>query len=150
MTNVSIIGIGQTEVKEHWDSSLRHLAWYAIEAALDDAHTTAVDAVYVGNMLAPQISQQNHLGALVADFAGLRGVEATTVEAAEASGGQAIFSTASRRRRKTRAARSVTTPIALFVGLKASGSASGSTSNQGPASFTSRSREKPLTLWTSR
>jgi acetyl-CoA C-acetyltransferase len=90
MTNVSIIGIGQTEVKEHWDSSLRHLAWYAIEAALDDAHTTAVDALYVGNMLAPQLSQQNHLGALVADFAGLRGIEATTVEAAEASGGVAL------------------------------------------------------------
>jgi len=88
--NVSIIGIGQTEVKEHWDSSLRHLAWYAIEAALDDAHTTAVDAVYVGNMLSPQLSQQAHLGALVADFAGLRGIEATTVEAAEASGGMAL------------------------------------------------------------
>jgi acetyl-CoA C-acetyltransferase len=66
------------------------LAWYAIEAALDDAHTTAVDALYVGNMLAPQLSQQNHLGALVADFAGLRGIEATTVEAAEASGGVAL------------------------------------------------------------
>ena len=35
MTNVSIIGIGQTDVREHWDTSIRHLAWYAIEAALD-------------------------------------------------------------------------------------------------------------------
>ncbi len=40
MNNVSIIGIGQTEVKEMWDTSIRHLAWYAIEAALDDAHST--------------------------------------------------------------------------------------------------------------
>jgi acetyl-CoA acetyltransferase len=31
MTNVSIIGIGATDVGEHWDTSIRHLAWYAIE-----------------------------------------------------------------------------------------------------------------------
>ena len=90
MTNVSIIGFGQTEVREHWDTSIRHLAWYAIEAALDNAHTTDIDALYVGNMLAGSVSNQTHLGALVADFAGLRGVEAVTVEAAEASGAAAL------------------------------------------------------------
>jgi acetyl-CoA C-acetyltransferase len=111
MTNVSIIGIGQTEVKEHWDSSLRHLAWYAIEAAMEDAHTTAVDAVYVGNMLSPQLSQQNHLGALVADFAGLRGIEATTVEAAEASGGMAV-------RQAVLAVQSGRVQTALVVGVE--------------------------------
>ncbi|MCA9931976.1 MAG: thiolase domain-containing protein, partial [Anaerolineales bacterium] len=88
--NVSIIGIGQTEVKEMWSTSLRHLAWYAIEAALDDAHTTSIDALYVGNMLAGELSSQNHLGALIADFSGLRGIEAVTVEAGEASGGAAM------------------------------------------------------------
>ena len=41
-------------------------------------------------MLAGQLSNQNHLGALVADFAGLRGIEAMTVEAADASGGAAL------------------------------------------------------------
>ncbi|MCP4421515.1 MAG: thiolase domain-containing protein, partial [Chloroflexi bacterium] len=40
MNEVSIIGLGQTEVKEMWDTSIRHLAWYAIEAALDDAHVS--------------------------------------------------------------------------------------------------------------
>lgn len=90
MTNVSIIGIGQTEVGEHWDASIRHLAWYAIEAALDDAATTEIDAIYVGNMMAGDLSQQDHLGALVADFAGMRGIEAVTVEAADASGGAAV------------------------------------------------------------
>ena len=90
MTNVSIIGIGQTDVREHWDTSIRHLAWYAIEAAMDDAHHHDIDALYVGNMLAGQLSNQNHLGALIADFAGLRGVEALTVEAADASGGAAL------------------------------------------------------------
>ena len=90
MTNVSIIGVGQTDVREHWETSIRHLAWYAIEAALDDAHIHKIDAIYVGNMLAGQLSNQNHLGALVADFAGLRGIEAMTVEAADASGGAAL------------------------------------------------------------
>jgi acetyl-CoA C-acetyltransferase len=90
MTNVSIIGIGQTDVREHWDTSIRHLAWYAIEAAMDNAHHHQIDAIYVGNMLAGQLSNQNHLGALIADFAGLRGVEALTVEAADASGGAAL------------------------------------------------------------
>ena len=90
MTNVSIIGVGQTDVREHWETSIRHLAWYAIEAALDDAHVNDIDAIYVGNMLAGQLSNQNHLGALVADFAGLRGAEAMTVEAADASGGAAL------------------------------------------------------------
>lgn len=90
MTNTAIIGIGQTDVREHWETSIRHLAWYAIEAALDDAHIHDIDAIYVGNMLAGQLSNQNHLGALVADFAGLRGAEAMTVEAADASGGAAL------------------------------------------------------------
>ena len=90
MTDVSIIGIGKTDVGEHWNTSVRHLSWYAIEAALDDAATTDIDALYVGNMLAGRLSQQDHLGALVADFAGLRGVEAVTVEAADASGGAAM------------------------------------------------------------
>ena len=55
MTNVSIIGFGQTEVRENWETSIRHLAWYAIEAALDNAHTSSIDALYVGNMLAGSI-----------------------------------------------------------------------------------------------
>ena len=90
MNDVSIIGLGQTEVKEMWETSIRHLAWYAIEAALDDAHISKVDALFVGNMAAGQFSNQMHLGALVADFAGLRGIEAVTVEAADASGGAAL------------------------------------------------------------
>ena len=111
MTNVSIIGIGQTEVKEHWQTSLRHLSWYAIEAALDNAHTTDVDAIYVGNMLAGELSNQNHLGALVADFAGLRGIESVTVEAADASGGAAM-------RQAVLAVQSGLVQTALVVGVE--------------------------------
>ena len=41
-------------------------------------------------MLAPNISNQAHLGALLADVSGLTGIEAVTLEAAGASGGAAI------------------------------------------------------------
>ena len=109
--DVSIIGLGQTEVKEMWDTSIRHLAWYAIEAALDDAHVSKVDALFVGNMAAGQLSNQMHLGALVADFAGLRGIEAVTVEAADASGGAAL-------RQAVLAVKSGLIETALVVGVE--------------------------------
>jgi acetyl-CoA C-acetyltransferase len=90
MTNVSIIGVGQTEVGEHWDISLRHLGLQAMQAAMDDAGVRAIDAVIVGNALGGLVSNQNHLGALLADFAGMRGTEAFRVEAADASGAAAL------------------------------------------------------------
>ncbi len=90
MENVSIIGVGQTPVGEHWDLSLRHLGLRAMQAALADAALEEVDAIIVGNALGGVVSNQNHLGALLADFAGLRGVEAVRIEAADASGGLAL------------------------------------------------------------
>ncbi len=89
MAEVVIAGIGQTPVNEHWDKSLRELACLAIQAAQKDAGGLQPQALYVGNMLAPQLSRQAHLGALIADFAGLTGIEAMTVEASGASGAAA-------------------------------------------------------------
>lgn len=90
MRDVSIIGIGQTPVREHWDKSLRELAYDGLAAAMNDAGVDRVDALYVGNMLSGEISGQAHLGALVADFAGFLGVEAVKVEAACASAAAAF------------------------------------------------------------
>jgi acetyl-CoA C-acetyltransferase len=90
MTDVVIAGIGQTEVGEHWDRSLRKLALDAIQAALKDSGGLKPQALFVGNMLAPNLSNQAHLGALIADFAGLTGIEAMTVEASGASGSAAL------------------------------------------------------------
>jgi acetyl-CoA C-acetyltransferase len=92
MTEVVIAGVGQTPVGEQWDLSLRELAFQAIEAAQVDSGGLRPQALFVGNMLAPQVSMQAHLGALVADFAGLTGIEAVTLEAAGASGGAALRS----------------------------------------------------------
>ena len=90
MREVSIIGIGQTPVAEHWDKSLRHLAADAVLAAKRDAGIDRADMLYVGNMLSGELAGQEHLGALVADFCGLRGIEAYKVEAACASGAAAV------------------------------------------------------------
>ena len=90
MTDVVIAGVGQTPVGEHWDTSLRELSLNAIEGAVQDAGGIQPQALFVSNMLAPTVSGQAHLGALIADFAGLTGIEAVTVEGAGASGGLAL------------------------------------------------------------
>jgi acetyl-CoA C-acetyltransferase len=90
MRDVSIIGIGQTQVKEHWDRSLRELATEAVLAALKDAHADHADAIYVGNMLSGELTGQENLGALIADQIGMRGVEALKIEAACGSGAAAL------------------------------------------------------------
>ena len=90
MRDVAIIGIGQTPVGEHWTTSIRHLAFEAAANALRDANVDKVDAIYVGNMLSGEITGQEHLGALVADFLGMSGVEALKIEAACASGSAAV------------------------------------------------------------
>ncbi len=98
MTNVIIAGIGQTPVGEHWEVSLRSLAVKVMLAAIKDSGGLRPQALFVGNMLAANLSRQAHLGALLADFGGLHleddghraGIEAETVEAGGASGGAAL------------------------------------------------------------
>jgi acetyl-CoA C-acetyltransferase len=88
--SVFVLGVGMTPVAEHWGISLRELALEAMRAAMADAGGVQPQALYVANALAPILSGQSHLGALLADFAGLDGIEASTVEAAGASGGLAV------------------------------------------------------------
>jgi acetyl-CoA C-acetyltransferase len=90
MTDIVIAGIGQTPVGEHWDTSLRSLAGQAIQAAIQDSGGLKPQALYVGNMLAANLSLQTHLGALLADYSGPIGIEAVTIEAGGASGGAAL------------------------------------------------------------
>ena len=98
MSDVIIAGIGQTPVGEHWGISLRSLAIKAMLAAIKDSGGLRPQALYVGNMLAGNLSRQAHLGTLLADFGGLHseedgkraGIEAETIEAGGASGGAAL------------------------------------------------------------
>ena len=90
MQEVAIIGIGQVPVAEHWGKRLVELAGDAVFAALADAELNQVEALYVGNMMAGQLDKQTHLGALISDWVGMRGIEAMTVEAACGSGALAL------------------------------------------------------------
>ncbi len=90
MKEVAILGIGQVPVREHWGKSLRELAVEALWQALNDANRDEIDGLFVGNMLSGVLSEQEHLGALIADFAGFAGVEAFKAEGACASGAVAF------------------------------------------------------------
>jgi acetyl-CoA C-acetyltransferase len=111
MREAFVAGVGLTPVGEHWEASLRELALNAIEDVCEHAPDAKPQALFVGNMLAGELSQQEHLGALLADFAGMRGIEAVTVEAAGASGGAAL-------RQALLAVRAGQVDTALVVGVE--------------------------------
>lgn len=90
MRDVSIIGIGQVPIGDRWDKPIYFLAVDAMLAALQDARTDQIESVYVGNMLSSTLSGQDLLSGLLTDEVGLRGLEATKVEAACSSGGAAF------------------------------------------------------------
>lgn len=94
MRSVSIIGVGCTKFGERWDVSLRDMVREAGVMAIEDAKITGeeIDALFVGNMSAGRFIEQEHIGALIADCAGLSRlhIPSTRVEAACASGGLAL------------------------------------------------------------
>jgi len=90
MNNTAIIGIGMTPVGEHWDKSLRELAAEAAFQALEDAGQPQIDALYVGNAYGSTFNRQTQLGALLADYLSLSGIEAYAIEAGDASGAAAL------------------------------------------------------------
>ena len=90
MRKAVIIGAGMTPVGEHWKLSLRDLAVEALLKAMEDAGVDRVDSLYVGNMVSGPFVEQENLGALIADWAGLGNIPAVKVEAACASGGAAV------------------------------------------------------------
>jgi acetyl-CoA C-acetyltransferase len=90
MREVAILGIGQTPIAEQWDKSIRVIAGEAVFAAMQDAGRETADGLFIGNMLSGPLNKQENLGALVADWVGLRGTEAVKMEAACGSGGAAM------------------------------------------------------------
>jgi len=92
MTDVAVVGVGQTKFGELWERSLRQLGTEAFNAALTDAgiDRNAIQALYVGNMAAGYMSSQEHLAALFADHCGLAPKPAVRCEAACASGSLAL------------------------------------------------------------
>jgi acetyl-CoA C-acetyltransferase len=93
--DVAIIGVGDTKFGELWEYSLREIGIRAGLEALEDAglSSRSVDALYVGNMSGGRLISQEHIGALLADYAGLSKdlIPSTRVESAEASGALALI-----------------------------------------------------------
>ena len=90
MREVAIVGAGMTRFGELWELSLRDLFVDAALDALKSAGADRVDSIYVGNMSGGQFVGQEHLGPLMADHLGMRGVPSVRVESACASGGVAL------------------------------------------------------------
>ncbi|HNF72128.1 MAG TPA: beta-ketoacyl synthase N-terminal-like domain-containing protein [Chitinophagaceae bacterium] len=89
-SGVYIIGAGQIAVEKSNALSLRQMGARAIHLAMQDAEIETADALFAGNMLSGMLSHQQQLAPIVANEAGLQGIEAVTLEAACGSGGAAL------------------------------------------------------------
>jgi acetyl-CoA C-acetyltransferase len=87
---VSIVGIGQVPVEKASQSSLAELGASVVCKAMEDACVKRIDALFAGNMLSDEMQGQKHIAAMIADEAGLFGIEALQVRAAMASGAAAL------------------------------------------------------------
>ncbi len=94
MRRVAVIGVGCSKFGELWDMSFRDIVLSAGIEALEDANLEGreIDAIYVGNMSGGRYLAQEHISALIADYAGLAElhIPSTRVEAGDASGGLAL------------------------------------------------------------
>lgn len=91
MEKVFIAGVGLTKIGRFYTRSAASLFKEALEKAVSDAGGLKPRALVVGNMTSSVLMQQDSLGALLADHAGLRGIPAFKVEAACGSGGAAFY-----------------------------------------------------------
>lgn len=88
--SIYIIAAGQTPVVKQTDMSVAELGAAAVRDCLSDDRLPKPTALYCGNMLSGILSDQQQLSAMVANEAGLKGIEALTIEAACGSGGSAL------------------------------------------------------------
>src|SRR3990170_3385015 len=90
MRDVIVLGVGMTKFGELWNRSLRDIYVEAALSAIENAGVDHIDSMYVGAMSSGLFVQQEHLGAVLADYLGVTPVPATHVESACASGGAAF------------------------------------------------------------
>jgi acetyl-CoA C-acetyltransferase/acetyl-CoA acyltransferase len=91
LDRVFVVGVGVTKIGRHFEKHAKELFAEALWKAIEDAGDTRPQAVVVGNMTSSVLMQQDSLGALLADYAGFRGIPAFKVEAACGSGGVALY-----------------------------------------------------------
>lgn len=87
---VYITGIGLTKVHEHWNKSIKSLAFEAIDQCLREVNYQKPDIVIVSNALGSVLQNQNSISNLIAENASLIGIPNLRVEVGELSGAAAI------------------------------------------------------------
>ena len=94
MSEVYIVGAGETKFGELWEKSLRELAVEAGLKAVENAgiYTRDIQVLYGSNSLAGIMNGQENIGALISDFSGIaeNHTPAIRIEASTASGGAAV------------------------------------------------------------
>src|SRR5437764_75593 len=143
MRDVAVIGVGETEFGELWDRSFRDLGIEAGLKAIQDAKLRSedIDAVYIGNMSAGKFIDQEHVSALVADYAGLADMHLPTVRV---EGGGACGAIALLQGRRAISAPSTVAAISRRC-TRPSSRASGRSRRHGSSRKTSRSRRSTTT-----
>ncbi|MCD6408741.1 MAG: acetyl-CoA acetyltransferase [Candidatus Verstraetearchaeota archaeon] len=91
MRKVAIIASGMCKVDRHWGLSLKELFSRALEDATKECELPKIDAVIIGNMCGVDLSWQNNIAPLVADYSGFSSIPAFRVENACASGASALL-----------------------------------------------------------
>jgi len=92
MRDVYVIGVGMNKWGELWNVAIRDLLAESALKALDDAGVDSVEAMYIGCMSSGLFADQEHLGSMGPDYAGICPTPGTRVESACASGGAAFRS----------------------------------------------------------
>ena len=89
---IAVLGAETTKFGELWDRSPRSLVGEAVDGALSQAgiDRSAIDALFVGNMLSGILGAQEQLGALFREELALGSIPAVKIEGACASGGLAV------------------------------------------------------------
>ncbi|MCI4338723.1 MAG: thiolase domain-containing protein [Thermoplasmata archaeon] len=94
MRDVAVLGVGMTKFGELWDRSFREIGIEAGLQALVNAKLSSGDlgALFLGNMASGSLIDQEHIGPLILDYAGLgaRHLPAVRVEGGGASGSLAL------------------------------------------------------------
>ncbi len=92
MTRVFMVDGNAIPVKKYGEKkTLRDMLKEAALPLIKRNSEISIDLVVVGNMAAPQFTQQNHLGAFLTTELALDGVPSLRVEAASAAGGTSLY-----------------------------------------------------------
>lgn len=107
----SIIGIGSTKFKEHWDQGIKDMIHEACVNATKSANIKLkdIDSLFVANCFSNMINGQSNINALCSDILGIQ--NSTTISGGDNAGAHAILQAAN-------AIAAESSKIALVIGIE--------------------------------